>query len=205
MPVTPAEPIGMSIPADDAGLRDWGVAGGEWERVEFRSLSSSTCRTRRSGTVFGSLFTTGFGGSATGSGIASFFGAGGCGARCERCDACGAIARHRRELDVQRRNLLRRGGVHRGVDDAGRDRRRGGARRRRCRPRRRRRGGRARPADHRRGRPSLSFGCVTIPSCSTPARFMMSSTATTRPYGTALSASSSARFTRRARSIGPRL
>src|SRR5712691_11840548 len=59
------------------------------------------------------------------------------------------------------------------------------------------------PRREQRDRPSLSCGCVTMPSCSTPARFMTSSTATTLPYGTALSASSRARLTRRARSIGP--
>src|SRR3954451_18537939 len=77
MPVTPAEPIGMSMPPTTPGA--WGVGGGGGgagaggvsepffvDRPKFDN-----------GTVFGSLFTTGFGGSAVGSGIASFFGAGG--------------------------------------------------------------------------------------------------------------------------------
>src|SRR3954452_9422075 len=77
MPVTPAEPIGMSMPPTTPGA--WGVGSGEWgagaggvsepffvDRPKFDN-----------GTVFGSIFTTGLGASAIGSGIAIFFGAGG--------------------------------------------------------------------------------------------------------------------------------
>src|SRR5436305_6248990 len=74
MPVTPAEPIGMSTP-----LTVWGVGGWVWG-VGAGGVSEPRFVDRPkfdNGTVFGSLFTTGFGGSATGSAIATFFGAGG--------------------------------------------------------------------------------------------------------------------------------
>src|SRR5689334_126035 len=54
-----------------------------------------------------------------------------------------------------------------------------------------------------RRRAPVALGCVTIANCTAAARSTTSSTATTRPYGTPLSASSSARLARRARSIGP--
>src|SRR3954454_12530006 len=78
MPVTPAEPIGMSMPPTTPGA--WGVGSGVWAGVGAGGVSEPFLVDRPkfdNGTVFGSLFTTGFGGSAIGSGIASFFGAGG--------------------------------------------------------------------------------------------------------------------------------
>src|SRR3954463_575170 len=77
MPVTPAEPIGMSMPpttpgAWGVGRGGWGVGAGGVSEPFFDDLPNV-----EKGTVFGSLFTTGFGGSAIGSGIARFFGAGG--------------------------------------------------------------------------------------------------------------------------------
>src|SRR4051794_36193954 len=79
MPVTPAEPIGMSMPPTTPGA--WGVGSGVWGVGAGAGGVSEPLFVDRpkfdNGTVFGSLFTTGFGGSAIGSGIASFFGAGG--------------------------------------------------------------------------------------------------------------------------------
>src|SRR5436305_15295860 len=77
MPVTPAEPIGISMPPTTPGA--WGVGSGVWG-VGAGGVSEPFFVDRPkfdNGTVFGSLFATGFGGSAIGSGIASFFGAGG--------------------------------------------------------------------------------------------------------------------------------
>src|SRR4051794_26569311 len=90
MPVTPAEPIGMSMPPTTPGA--WGVAGGEWG-VGAGGVSEPFFVDRPkfdNGTVFGSLFTTGFGGSAIGSGIASLLGA--CGAIGVGVTARGATA-----------------------------------------------------------------------------------------------------------------
>src|SRR4051795_6945497 len=79
MPVTPAEPTGMSMPPTTPGA--WGVgSGGGGVGAGAGGVSEPFLVERPkfdNGTVFGSLFTTGFGGSAIGSGIASFFGAGG--------------------------------------------------------------------------------------------------------------------------------
>src|SRR4051812_43399654 len=77
MPVTPAEPIGMSMPPTTPGF--WGVGGGEWG-VGAGGVSEPFFVERPkldNGTVFGSGFATGFGGSATGSAMATFFGADG--------------------------------------------------------------------------------------------------------------------------------
>src|SRR4051812_48036611 len=79
MPVTPAEPIGMSMPPTTPGA--WGVGTGEWGVGTGAGGVSEPFFVDRpkfdNGTVFGSLFTTGFGASATGSGIVTFFGTAG--------------------------------------------------------------------------------------------------------------------------------
>src|SRR3954469_19548159 len=77
MPVTPAEPIGMSMPPTTPGFT---AIGGAAAGVGCGGVSDPFLVERpklENGTVFGSGFATGFGGSATGSAIATFFGADG--------------------------------------------------------------------------------------------------------------------------------
>src|SRR5258706_43276 len=73
--------MGMSTPPTTPGLAAiWGVGGWGWGAGGVSDPFFVDFPKEERGTVFGSLFTTGFGGSAAGSGIVSFFGGRGGGA-----------------------------------------------------------------------------------------------------------------------------
>src|SRR3954451_19510590 len=78
IPVTPAEPMGMSIPPTTPGFgATWGVGGWGWGAGGVSEPFFVDFPNGENGTLFGSLFATGFGASGAGSGILIFSGVGG--------------------------------------------------------------------------------------------------------------------------------